>query len=198
MTGRAWGPAVRGMPLPLLGAALALAATPTLIVLLRGHDDISGALVAATIIGASTVALVVEDPAGETISASPTSLARRRMLRLSAVALALVSTWGFLVGAAQVGASVSAHDLALRAAEGAAVAGLATAAGGLAHRRDTAGSGRIGAVASSLSVLVISSLAVRFTQLPSLMGEEAHGRWWLVAAAGWTVGAWTWRDPAHR
>lgn len=197
MTARAWLPAARGMPLPLVGAALALASAPMLIALLRGKTDVSGALVAATIVGASSVALVVEDPAGETISAVPTSLARRRMLRLSAMALALAVTWAGLMVATVIEASVTGHDLAQRAAEGAAVAGLAAAASGLAHRQGLASSGQIGAVTGGLSVLVISSLAFRFHQLPSLMSEEVHGRWWLVAASGWLVTAWTWRDPAR-
>lgn len=198
MTGRAWVPAARGMPLPLVGAALALASTPMLIVLLRGNDDASGALVAATIIGAAIVALTVEDPAGETLSASPTSLARRRMLRLSALALALAVTWGGVVVAAEIAGGVTGHDLAQRAAEAAAVAGLAVAMSGLAHRRGAASSGEIGAVAAALSMLVITSLAYRFEQLPGLLNETHHGRWWLIAAAGGAVGAWTWRDPAHR
>lgn len=194
---RAWVPAARGMPLPLVGAALALASTPMLIALLRGNHDVSGPLVAATIIGASIVALAVEDPAGETISACPTSLARRRTLRLSAILLALAALWAALVIAAPIGGSVPGHDLARRAAEGAAVAGLAAGASGLAHRNGVASSGPMGAVAGALSALVISSLAFRFDQLPSIMSDEAHGRWWLIALAGWAVTAWTWRDPAR-
>ena len=79
-----------------------------------------------------------------------------------------------------------------------AVAGLAAGASGLAHRQGVASSGAIGAVGGALSVLVISSLAYRFQQLPSLMGGEAHGRWGLIALVGWAVTAWTWRDPARR
>lgn len=197
MTARAWVPTARGVPLPLLGAAAALASAPMLIALPRGNDDVSGALVAATIVGASIVALVVEDPAGETISASPTSLARRRMLRLSAILLSLTVTWTGLIVATVIGASVTGHDLAQRAAEGAAVAGLAAGASGLAHRRGVGSSGQIGAVAGALSVLVISSLAFRFDQLPSLMGDVHHDRWWFIALGGGIVTAWTWRDPAR-
>jgi hypothetical protein len=186
------------MPLPLVGAALALASTPMLIVLLRGNDDASGALVAATIVGASIVALAVEDPAGETISAVPTSLARRRMLRLSAILLALAVTWAGLMVAAVIEASVTSYDLVQRATEGAAVAGLAAAAGGLAHRQGVASSGQIGAVAGALTVLVIAALAYRFRALPTLVGEQHHLRWWGIAVGGWLITAWTWRDPARR
>ena len=197
MTIRAWMPAARGMPLPTLCGGLALAAAPAVVTLLRGGNDLSGSLVAATIIGGPIVALAVEDPASETISASPTSLARRRLLRLSAIVLALAVVWAGVVVGAGIATSVTRHVLAQRAAEGAAVAGLAAAASGLAHRRGVASSGQIGAVAGALSVLVISSLAFRFHQLPSFMGGEAHARWWVVAAGGWLVTAWTWRDPAY-
>jgi len=186
------------MSVATLSGTLALAAAPTVITLLRGGDDLSGALVAATLIGAPIVALAVEDSAAETLSASPTSLARRRSLRLSAITLALAIVWAGIVLAAWSAAAVTGDDLALRAAEAAAVAGLAAGASGLAHRQGVASSGAIGAVGGALSVLVISSLAYRFEQLPSLMGGEAHGRWWLIALVGWAVTAWTWRDPARR
>lgn len=198
MTRRAWLPAARGLPLPTIGAVLTLAAVPAAFTLGKGDHDLSGALVAAAIIGATALALAVEDPAGETLSASPTSLARRRALRLSAILLGLVITWTVLVAAASIVGPLTGDDLARRAAEAAAVSGLAAAAAGLSHRSGVASAGPVGAVAGALSTLVISSLAFRFHQLPSLMGEEHHARWWLVATVAWSVAAWTWRDPARR
>lgn len=197
MTLRAWAPATRGLPLPTIGAVLALTATPPVFVLLKGDHDLSGALVAAAIIGAAAVAFSVEDPAGETLSASPTSLARRRSLRLSAILLALAVTWAVLVAIAAIRGPLTGDDLAQRAAEIAAVSGLAAAAGGVAQRQSVAGAGPVGAVAGALGVLVVSSLAFRFHQLPMLTIIEHHGRWWLVGLAGWAVAAWTWRDPAR-
>lgn len=176
---------------------LALAAAPAVFTLGKGDRDLSGSLVAAAIIGAAAVAFAVEDPAGETLAASPTPLARRRALRLSAILLGLAITWSVLVAAAAIRGPLTGQDLALRAAEAAAVAGLAAAAAGLAHHSGVATAGSVGAGAGALTALVITSLAYRVHQLPALMTEAHHGRWWVVAAAAWAVTAWTWRDPAH-
>jgi hypothetical protein len=197
MTLRAWVPAARGLPVRTIGAALLLAAVPTMAVALRGDRDLSGAMAAAAVIGGATAAFFVEDPAGETLSASPTSLARRRALRLSAIALGLAVMLGALVVIATLGASVPGQDLARRAAEVAAVSGLAAAVGGVAHRNAVAAAGPTGAVAGALGVLLISSFAYRYHQLPSVRVVEHHGRWWLVALVGWAAAAWSSRDPAR-
>lgn len=197
MTLRAWVPALRGLPLPTIAGLLAMALAPTAITLSRGGDDLSGALVAAAVISATSVAFTVDDPAGETLSASPTSLARRRALRLSAIVLALGLTWAALVAVTATLGPIVSDDLLGRAAEAAAVSGVAVATAGLAHRRGIESPSLIGGVAGGLSSLLITSLALRLHELPALMSTEHHGRWWLVALAGWVVGAWTWRDPTH-
>lgn len=195
---RAWVPCTRGLPLPTIAAALGMAAVPAAFVLLKGDRDLSGSVVAAVVIGAPAVAFAVEDSAGETLSASPTSLARRRSLRLSALGLALALLWTVLVVTAMILGPFAADDLAHRAAEAMALSGLAAAAGGIAHRQGVASPGSIGAVAGALCALMISSLSYRFHQLPSLMDGPHHGRWWVIAIVGWALAAWTWRDPARR
>jgi hypothetical protein len=194
---RAWVPAARGLPLPTIAAVLTMAAVPCAAVVLRGDRDLSGALVAAAVIGATAVAFFVDDPAGETISGSPTSLARRRLLRLGAIVLGLAALWAVLVGVAAIRGPLTLDDLALRAAEAAAASGLAAAAAGLVHRHAVTGAGAAGGVVGGVGVLMISSFAFRFHQLPALMQVEHHGRWWLVALAGWAVAAWSSRDPAR-
>lgn len=195
---RAWAPATRGMPLPTLNAVLVLAAIPAVSTAPQGGRDLTGALVAASVISSTTVAFAVEDPAGETLSGSPTSLARRRGLRLSAIVLAVAVVWLALVALAGSREPTSANNLAQRAAEVAAVSGLAAAAAGLLHSHDVAGAGPIGATAGALTSLLISSLAYRFHDLPALMSATHHGRWWVIGLAGWAIAAWTWRDPARR
>lgn len=197
VTLRAWIPAARGLPLPTIGAVLALAAVPTMGVLVEGGRDLTGALVAAAIIGGASAAFLVEDPAGETLSASPTSLARRRVLRLGAIAVGLAVTYAVLVTIAAIHGPLTGDELARRAAEVAAVSGLAAAAGGLSHRHGVAGAGPIGGVAGALAVLMIASFAVRYHQLPPLPDGGRHGRWWLVALVGWTAAAWSSRDPSR-
>ncbi|MFZ6003015.1 MAG: hypothetical protein ACOYXM_03705 [Actinomycetota bacterium] len=196
-TARALVPAARAMPIGTLCGALALAAAPTAGALARGGTSYSGALIAAAVVGSSTAAFAVDDAAGETLAASPTSLARRRALRLIAIALLLSATWAVLIFVAAQRGTVTGDDLALRAAEAAAVSGTALAVAGIAHAYLLPAAGSMGAVAGALSVLVVSSLAVRFRELPALVTVENHGRWWLVSLAGWCFAFWTWRDPAR-
>ncbi len=197
MTLQAWAPAARGLPLRTIGAALALAVVPTIVVLVKGGSDLSGALVAAVVIGAPCVAFFVEDPAGETLAASPTSLVRRRVLRLGAIAVGLAVTFAVLVAVALAHGPLAGEVLARRAAEVGAVSGLAASVGGLSHRQGVAGAGPLGAVAGAVSALLIASFAVRYDELPPLLDGEHHARWWLVALVGWAAAAWSSRDPSR-
>jgi hypothetical protein len=45
---------------------------------------------------------------------------------------------------------------------------------------------------------VVSALAQRVAWLPSVAREHHHGWWWWVAAVGFAVAAWSWRDPVAR
>ena len=191
----AWRPAARGMPLPTLAAAAALAAAPTLMVVLRqGRDHRDALLIGALVLG-SLAGYAVDDPANETLSASPTGLARRRLLRLSVIALGVATIAFVLVLVATLRTDVSVDELGHRLVELLAVSGLAAAVAGSAQRQGVTGAGHGAAVAALLGVLLIAALAHRFHELPSLMGEAHHGRWWWVAIVGWVVAGWTWRDP---
>jgi hypothetical protein len=197
MTLRAWAPAARGLPLLTVGAGLALASGPGAVAVTEGGRDLSGSLVGAAVIGGATAAFFVEDPAGETLSASPTPLGRRRALRLSAIALGLAVTLAALVAIAALRGPIAGDDLARRAAEVAAVSGLAAAVAGIGHRRNVAGAGLAGAIGGALGALLISSLAQQFHELPAVGTLPNHGRWWLVALAGWVVAAWSSRDTCR-
>lgn len=193
----AWRPATRALPLPMLGAAGLLAALPPLVVAARGGQDFTGALVASFLIAGGVFAFAVDDPAAETLSASPTTLARRHALRLAALvvgaAATLTALW--LLGAG-LGA-LPASELSQRAAEIAATAGVALAIAGTAQREGTAQAVHLGAVAGPVGVLVMSAFAYRFQQLPAIITPLHHDRWWWVAAGAWAVVAWSWRDPAR-
>lgn len=192
-----WRPAARGLPLPTLGAAACLAAAPALIVMVRGGHDFGVALVSAALVLGATSGFVVDDPAEETISASPTSLARRRLLRLSAIALGVVVVAAVLLASTAVQGELTIHDVGRRAAELAAVSGVAASVAGAAHRRAISGAALAGALAGLLGTLLVSSLAFRFHSLPALRDGPQHARWWLVGVLGWSIAAWTWRDPAR-
>lgn len=194
---RAWAPTVRALPLPTLGAVLALAATPSAIVLAQGGRDLSNGLVAAALLGAAVTALVVDDPAGETLAASPTSLARRRLLRGSALLLAVAACWAALIALGALVGEVTGAALAERAAEAAAVSGIAVAAAGAAWRRGAPAAVQSGGLAGPLSVLLVSALAQRFSGLPAVASPVHHDRWWALAGVAWAVALWSSRDPAR-
>lgn len=48
-----------------------------------------------------------------------------------------------------------------------------------------------------VGTVLTSTLAYRFHRLPMLTDSPVHERWWWLAAAGWAVASWTWRDPAR-
>jgi hypothetical protein len=193
--GRAWRPSARGLPIPTLAAAVALAAAPTLIVILQSGRSHSGALAAAALLLGAMVGYAVEDPAEETLSATPTSLARRRLLRLGTIAVGVALTGVLLVVVAATRTDVAAAELGRRLVELLAASGIAAAVAGSAQRRGANGAAPGAAVTALVGMLLVASLAHRFSQLPTLMSSVHHERWWWVAIAGWAVAGWTWRDP---
>jgi len=196
---RAWRPCARALPLPTLAAIAGLAAAPSAVVLLRGGHSFGGALVAAALAFGASTAFALEDPAEETLSASPTPLAHRRLLRLAAIVLgvAVLSGLLLLVAASSPG-GLTAGAAARRAAELAAASGLAGAVAGMARRQGAPWAAHGGATAGLLVVLVITSFAYRYRTLPALVDSPHHARWWLVGLVGWLVACWTWRDPGRR
>lgn len=197
---RAWRPCARGLPLPTLAATAVLAGAPSLVVALRQGRSYDGALVAAALAVGAATAFAVEDPAEETLGASPTPLAHRRLLRLAAVALgaAVMSALLLLVAAFSTPGGLTGGDVGRRAAEMAATSGLAGAGAGLAQRRGAPWAAHGGAAGGVLVTLLISGLAYRYTELPALIQSPHHSRWWGLGLAGWLVVGWTWRDPARR
>ena len=195
---QAWWPSTRALADRTVAGGLALAALPTLIVVARGGTSFDGALVIAALVVGALLAFSVEDPAEETLAASPTTLARRRVVRLSALFVGggLVAAVVLVVAAGQ-GGDVGRGDLGRRIAELAAVSGLAIASASAARRRGVPGAVHGGAAVAVLAVLLISSLAYRFHSLPALLDDPEHERWLLVAAVGWLATAWSWRDPGR-
>jgi hypothetical protein len=195
---QAWWPSTRALADRTVAGGLALAALPTCIVVARGGTSFDGALVIAALAVGALLAFSVEDPAEETLAASPTTLARRRLVRLSALVLGggLVAAIVLTVAAGQ-GGGVRSGDLGRRAAELAAVSGLAIAVAAAARRRGVPGAVHGGAAVAVLAVLLISSLAYRIQSLPTLLDDPEHERWLVVAAVGWLATAWSWRDPGR-
>lgn len=195
---QAWWPSTRALADRTVAGGLALAGLPTFVVVARGGTSFEGAQVIAGLALGALLAFSVEDAAEETLAASPTSLARRRLIRLSALVLG-----GLIVGAilltvaAGQGADLRIADLGRRAAELAAVSGLAVAVAAAGRRHNVPGAVHAGAAVAVLAVLLISALAYRVRGLPALVDDPEHERWLWAAAVGWLAAAWTWRDPAR-
>ena len=194
---RAWWPATRALPWPTIAALLGLTSLPTVANLASGGRDFARALVAAAVVGATAAGFAVDDAAGETLAASPTSLGRRRALRLGSLILSTGAVWAALIVVASLQGSIPSSTLEDRLAEATAVAGIALATAGWTHRREATSAALVGALGGGLAVLLLTSLAQRFSGIPALMTTTHHDRWWYVAALAWGIALWTWRDPAR-
>lgn len=191
-------PTVRSLP-PSVVAGLVLAAAPAVLTAASGGTDLSKAvLVTALVIGA-LVGFAIDDPAAVVLAASPTTLLSRRLHRVVALlglGGVVVGVVALLVGLVHQGPTIS---LLQEGREGAAAAGLATAAAAwLARSTGEPRPGSFGLVLGLLGPLVVSALAWRVEGLPSLGTADHASRWWWVAAVGWTAAAWWSRDPARR
>jgi hypothetical protein len=195
---QAWWPSTRALVDRTVAGGLALAALPTGIVVARGGTGFDGPLVISALALGALLAFSVEDPAEETLAASPTTLARRRLVRLSALTFGggVVAAIVLVVASAQ-GGDVRSGDLGRRGTELLAVSGLAIAAAATARRRAVPGAVHGGAAVAVLAVLLISALAYRIRGLPALLDDPEHERWLWVAAVGWLATAWSWRDPGR-
>ena len=150
---------------------------------------------------ASTVGLgfALDDPAAETLGASPTPLARRRMRRIAIAGAITVTTW--LPIATMVATSDSqrfpAYDVLIEVAALAAI-GLATSSA--VQRRTQAAGGPTAALVVLVGPAFLYGVAFRDAQVfPSLVpGQDLRERWiWLGLAASVWLSA-TSRDPATR
>jgi len=189
---------VRSLP-PTAVAVVLLASVPVVAAVALGGSDLSGAVVAATLLGGSLAGFAADDPAAPLLEASPTTLLARRLHHLVAL-LAYVAVLGLVVAAlvslAHDGPPISLFE---RAREAIAAGGLAVAAAAwLARRTGERHPGSFGLLTGLLGPLFVSALAFRVKGLPAVNVPQDASRWWWVAAVGWTSALWWSRDPARR
>jgi hypothetical protein len=189
---------VRTLARVSLLAVVALSATPVVLTVARGGNDLSTPSVAAAIIGAVALAHAVDDPHDGVLVASPTPRWARRAIRLAVAGSVIAVGWlaAVVVAAAGDGA---APALGQRGLEALAAGGVSVAVASAARQRwsiDPAA--LVGAAAGLVGVLFVSVMAYRLRWLPELGGGPHHGRWWVIAAAAWAAAAWEARDPALR
>jgi hypothetical protein len=190
---------VRATPVASLLTMSAMAAVPAVITALRGGTNFSGALVAAAVIGGAGFAHAVDDDAAVVLASSPTSLFRRRAVRIVVAFVALAAGWELALaatGAANALEGIRMPDLAVEALT---AAGVGVAAATAAKRNGYPGrSGVAGVATALLTMLTITAMAQQYRWLPQLSVAAHHERWLWVAATAWGMAVWASRDPARR
>ena len=150
---------------------------------------------------ASTAGLgfALDDPAAETIAASPTSLARRRLHRVGIVGAITVATWLVIAGVVATSETqrFPVYDVLIEVAALAAM-GLATSA--LVHRRTQAPGGPAAALVVLIGPAFLYGVVFRDVRLfPSLVpGQDLRERWIWIALAGTALLVRASSDPAGR
>ncbi len=175
------------------------ASVSTVIVAARHGHEAALPLQVAAIALASGIGFALDDPAFEVMAASPTSLLRRRALRLLVTVPPAIALWAALLG--WQGTEEIEEALAL-VALAAGVFGLTLGIAGVAARRSPHGSGGV-AVAPTLFVLLIASTTVPPRWRPLPLGDvpggwpQIYAGWTSAAALGILIFALSSRDPAR-
>ena len=163
-----------------------------------GHD-LTEIYALAFVASTAGLGFALDDPAAETVGASPTPLARRRMRRIAIAGAITVTTW--LLIAAMVATSDTqrfpTYEVIIEVAALAAI-GLATSAA--VQRRTQAPGGPTAALVVLVGPAFLYGVVFRDVRVfPSLVpGQDLRERWiWLG------LGAFLWlsrtsRDPASR
>ena len=187
----------RAVPwLPLLAAA----AIATALVAARLEQNAALPLQMAAVLLASGLGYALDDPAFEVVGASPTSIGRRRMHRLTLAIPPAALLFTALL--AWHGTAGSGETLALLAMFSGLV-GLALGIAGVSARRSPRGLGGIAVAPTLFAALILSTmLTPRWRPLP--IGDIPGGwppiiaRWSAAAVIGLAVFAISSRDPAAR
>jgi hypothetical protein len=163
-----------------------------------GHDL---AEIYALALVASTAGLgfALDDLAAETVGASPTPLARRRIHRVAIVGSITAATWLVIAGVVSTSdrQRFPTYDVIIEVAALAAI-GLATSA--TVQRRTQAPGGPTAALVVLVGPMFLSAVVFRDVRVfPSLVpGQELRDRWIWLALAGAALLVLTSRDPAGR
>lgn len=181
---------------PVLGLA-ALTAAPAVYAAARGHNDLSFAVTLATVVGAASLSLALDDPAEASLIACPTSRAARRWMRAGLISMTVAGAWALVAASAHY-ADFALEPWRIRLVESAAAAGISLAFAAAATRQRSTTPGVAAAATTLLLLAVTSGLALRITWLPQIGNPHHTSRWWAVAAPAAAIGCWWSRDPASR
>ena len=174
-----------------------LIAVGTIITRMSTGHDLAEIYSLAFVASTAGLGFALDDPAAETVGASPTPLARRRIHRVAIVGAITAASW--LVIAAVVATSDTqrfpTYDVIIEVAALAAI-GLATSA--VVQRRTQASGGPTAALVVLVGPVFLSGVVFRDVRVfPSLVpGQDLRERWIWLALACAAVLVFTSRDPA--
>jgi hypothetical protein len=183
----------RGTRWSIAAPVVALSVLPAVLTLVRGGDDLRAAVVAAVVIGGSVTALAADDDARDVLAPVPRALAWRWADRLGLLVGATGLVWAVVLGWSLLRDPAATAPAADRTALLVAVSGLSAAGGAAADRRG--GAVAPAALAGPLVVLLLSSFAYRYPELPTVVGQDDAVTWALMGSAGWAWARWERRDP---
>lgn len=180
----------------IIGGLIAIGA---IIAQLTTKHDLTEAYALALVASTAGLGFALDDPAAETVAASPTPLARRRIQRVGIVGAITVATWLVIAGVVATSETqrFPTYDIVIEVAALAAI-GLATSA--LVQQRTQAPGGPTAALVVVIGPAFLYGVVFRDVRVfPSLVpGQELRERWIWIALVGAALLLRASRDPAGR
>lgn len=179
----------------IIGGLIAVGAIITRMT--TGHD-IAEIYAFAFVASTAGLGFALDDPAAETVAASPTPLARRRVRSLSIAGTITVATWLVIAGVVATSDTQKfpIYDVII---EVTALAAICLAASALVQRRTQAPGGPTAALVIVVGPAFLYGIAFRDVRVfPSLVpGQDLRERWIWLALAFAALLARASRDPAR-
>jgi hypothetical protein len=176
-----------------------LIAVGTIVARMSTGHDLAEMYALAFVMSTAGLGFALDDPAAETIAASPTALARRRIRRISIAGAITATTWLVIAGAVATSDTqrFPTYDVVI---EVAALAAIALATSALVQRRTQASGGPTAALVVLVVPAFLYSVVFRGVRVfPSLVpGQELRERWIWLALTGIALLVYASRDPARR
>lgn len=176
-----------------------LIAVGTIITRMSTGHDLAEIYALAFVASTAGLGFALDDPAAETVAASPTSLARRRIHRVSIAVTITVTTWLMIAGVVATSDTqrFPTYDVII---EVAALAAIALATSALVQQRTQAPGGPTAALVVLVGPAFLYGVVFRDVRVfPSLVpGQDLRERWIWIALACAALLVFTSLDPAGR
>lgn len=186
------------LPVVAAGPALALVLLAVLSLLERPAALL---LVLVGLLMVAPIGYLFDDAAADVLAASPSTLARRRLVRVALGAPVLLTGWlvavergAYLDGYAALPVGALSTEILALACLTLAIAAVAAGRGD----RSPGLSAAVGLVMVVATLFVLRQAVPADWPIPELQPNLHHRRWWWVAAASLATIGWASRDPAVR